>query len=70
MNRTTTKLSLDEFLNLPESDDRYELVDPQAQSVTVFRKDGRFETLGNNQLINDSLLPELELRVADLFSKP
>ncbi|PSO64710.1 MAG: Uma2 family endonuclease [Cyanobacteria bacterium QH_8_48_120] len=50
--------------------DRIWVVDPQAQSVTVFRKDGRFETLRNNQLINDSLLPELELRVADLFSKP
>ncbi|PSO66625.1 MAG: Uma2 family endonuclease [Cyanobacteria bacterium QH_2_48_84] len=50
--------------------DRIWVVDPQAQSVTVFRKDGRFETLRNNQFINDSLLPELELRVADLFSKP
>jgi Uma2 family endonuclease len=50
--------------------DRVWVVDPQAQSVTIFRKDRGFETLRNDQLINDSLLPELELRVAYLFSKP
>ena len=31
MNSTTTKLSLDDFLNLPESDDRYELVDGELK---------------------------------------
>ena len=31
MNRTVSKLSLQEFLELPESDDRYELVEGQLQ---------------------------------------
>lgn len=31
MNRTTSKLSLQEFLDLPESDDRYELVEGRLQ---------------------------------------
>jgi Uma2 family endonuclease len=48
--------------------ERVWIVDPKAQTVTVFRKEGGFETLQNNELIVDSLLPELNLPVARIFS--
>ena len=39
MNRTTSKLSLQEFLDLPESNDRAWVMDTKAQSATIFRRD-------------------------------
>jgi len=50
--------------------DRVWLVDTKAQSITVFRKEGGLETLRGDQLILDSLLPALELRVAAMFTQP
>ncbi len=47
--------------------DRIWIVDPQVQTVTIFPQGGGFETLSNQDTIADSLLPHLELPVADLF---
>ena len=47
--------------------DRVWVVDPQARSVTVFSKEGNFETLRNNNLLTDPLLPNLNLGIAELF---
>jgi len=44
------------------------IVDPQAQTVTVFRKDEGFETFRDKESITDSLLPELDIPISDLFS--
>lgn len=49
--------------------DRVWVVDPKAQSITVFRKGGGFETLRGDQLILDGLLPELSLRLGTLFTQ-
>lgn len=49
--------------------DRVWIVDPQAETVTVFRKDQNFETLRDEQLITDSLLPKLEIAISDLFPR-
>lgn len=47
--------------------DRVWMVDPQAQTVTIFYNNGGFETLSNQATIVDSLLPNLALKVANLF---
>lgn len=49
--------------------DRVWIVDPQEQTVTVFRKDRGFETRRDQELLVDSLLPALELPVAHLFNQ-
>jgi Uma2 family endonuclease len=50
--------------------DRAWIIDPQAQTVSIFRQEGGFETRQRNEHIVDSLLPELSLPIADLFEKP
>ena len=47
--------------------DRVWIVDPQTKTVTVFQKDEGFEVFREKQSIADSLLPELEISVSDLF---
>jgi Uma2 family endonuclease len=83
MNRTTTKLSLQEFLALPESDERYELVDgepvpkmsptsPHSRAqkrLTSFPRDELPQTFEANEAISDPLLPRLEIHLSSLFSK-
>lgn len=49
--------------------DRVWIVDPQAQTVTVFRKDEGFHTLTKEQSLTDPLFPELELSITDLFAR-
>jgi Uma2 family endonuclease len=48
--------------------DRVWIVDPPAQTVTIFYNNGGFETLNNQATIVDSLLPNLALKVANLFN--
>lgn len=43
------------------------VVDSQAQSVTVFRQNALFETLGMDQVLSDELLPGLEVKIAEVF---
>ena len=43
------------------------VVDSQAQSVTVFRQNTLFETLGIDQVLSKGLLPGLEVKIAEVF---
>jgi len=55
----------EDYLNA--SIDRVWIVDPQAQTVTIFYQGGGFETKQKNDAIADFLLPQLSLPVAQLF---
>ncbi len=48
--------------------DRVWVIDPKAQSVTIFRPNELPQTVNSNVSISDSLLPGLELSVSRLFT--
>jgi len=49
--------------------DRVWVIDPKAQSVTVFHSDRLPQTVRADGSLSDSLLPELELPISRLFVK-
>ena len=49
--------------------DRVWVVDTQAQSVTIFQRDNLPQTFWSDETIEDSLLPDFEMRVSRLFTK-
>lgn len=50
--------------------ERVWVVDLKAKSVTIFQQDSLPQTVWNEGVISDSLLPELVLPISSLFAKP